>query len=115
MTSRLRGRPSVGIGRYVCVQPHVAVKSTTRQADPKRDARLGENLVPAVDATLAIVDIRVAHDFVHRVAERDLLGREIAPSRHLQLVGGFEGHVVGIILLLGSPFEPARKEGRRIR
>ena len=41
------------------------------------------------DAALAVLDVCVAQDLVHGVAQRHLVGRELAVPHHLEPVGAF--------------------------
>src|SRR5262249_4308337 len=69
----LREKAAVRVERHVRVEADVAIEALARQAQPLAQSRVGEALVPAVDAALAILDVGVAQDLVHRRPERDVL------------------------------------------
>src|SRR5262245_37019854 len=53
------------------IDSNLAVESTAWQAQPERNRRLFDHLVPAIATSLAILDITIAQDFVHCVPQRN--------------------------------------------
>ena len=92
-----RGRPGDGSGGSA--------------AQLERHAVRRDRAVPPVDAALAVLDVRVAQDLVHRVAERHLLRLEAPVLRDLERVASpSSARWSSYCSSLGRPLRPAAKK-----
>jgi hypothetical protein len=96
----LRDQVAAGVERRLPVRTHLAVEAHRRQLDAQAAILLLEDLVPARHRTLAVVDVGIAQDRVHRAPHRDLaldqLGTIFVEGR--ELVVPFAGRRVGVEL-----------------
>src|SRR5207245_9709900 len=105
---------TVRVEGHVRVEPDVAIEALRRQAEPHGDSRALEVLVPAVDAALAILDVRVAQHLVHRVAQGYVLLDHPAVPGHRHPVDLGERLVLLVALFSIAALEAVGEEGRGV-
>ncbi len=89
---------AVDVGVDVGELADVAVEGDVRQLDLERDADLGDHLVPAADADIAVGDVVVAQPHVERRQRRRVLVLDLAVDQ--------PQHRIGAVLQLMVVVEP---------
>src|ERR1035441_10009575 len=85
------------------VRADVPVEAPVGQTQPVGNLVLRNHAVPALQALLAVLDVRVAQHLVHGIAQRNLLAGD--------WIRAFERQVIRIFGLLRAPL---RSEERRV-
>src|SRR5580658_2966255 len=91
------------------------MKAATRQREAERNAQGVESPIPFIDAALAIGDVGVAQDLVHRIAERDVLARDLPVSHDIEGIATGPRTVLLVLVFLGAPFETRGEERGGVR
>src|SRR5678816_4365553 len=91
------------------------METTARENELVVDAVGRDRAIPLVDTALAVLDVSIAQDFVHRVAEGHLFARKLAVLERVHRIERVERNVILVALLLRAALETRRKEGCRVR